>query len=165
MMKWIENRCLTIIPWRRRRDGSLRIRRYKEKLIYSLFLFNGLLVIVVLIGIFLLLLWTSIPAFKEISFKQFLFTSIWNPVPWDDNPKYGIGAMVVSTLMVTIGALSIAIPLGIGTACYISDIAGQRIREIAKPIIEILAGIPSVVIGFLGIVLVGPFIAKILMKG
>jgi phosphate transport system permease protein len=69
--------------------------------------------------------------------------------------------MLVSTLLVSIGALAIAIPLGIGAAAYLSDVASQRVREIAKPIIEILAGIPSVVIGFLGIVLVGPVIAKI----
>jgi phosphate transport system permease protein len=69
--------------------------------------------------------------------------------------------MLVSTIMVSVGALAIAIPLGIGTAAYLSDVASPRVREIAKPAIEILAGIPSVVIGFLGIVLVGPFIAKI----
>jgi phosphate transport system permease protein len=63
--------------------------------------------------------------------------------------------------MVSVGALLIAVPLGIGTAAYLSDVANPRIREIAKPIIEILAGIPSVVVGFLGIVLVGPIIAKI----
>ncbi|MCK5534280.1 phosphate ABC transporter permease subunit PstC, partial [bacterium] len=59
------------------------------------------------------------------------------------------------------GALLIAIPLGIGTAAYLTDLAGPRVREIAKPIIEILAGIPSVVIGFLGILLIGPFIARL----
>jgi phosphate transport system permease protein len=68
--------------------------------------------------------------------------------------------MFVSTMAVSIGALIIAIPLGIGAAAYLSDVADSRVREIAKPVIEILAGIPSVVIGFLGIVLVGPIIAK-----
>jgi phosphate transport system permease protein len=60
-----------------------------------------------------------------------------------------------------VGALIIAIPIGVGAAAYLSDVASSRTREIAKPIIEILAGIPSVVIGFLGIVLVAPLIAKI----
>ena len=62
--------------------------------------------------------------------------------------------MLVSSAMVTVGALLIAIPLGVGTAAYLSDVANARVREIAKPVVEILAGIPSVVIGFLGIVLV-----------
>jgi phosphate transport system permease protein len=135
--------------------------RFKEKLIHGLFLINGLLVVVVLIGIFILLVVKSTPAFKEISLKEFLFKSTWNPTATFVSPAYGIGSMLVSTFMVSIGALIIAIPLGIGTAAYLSDIASPRVREIAKPIIEILAGIPSVVIGFLGIVLVGPIIAKI----
>lgn len=134
--------------------------KIKEKLIHGLFLFNGLLVVLVLAGIFLLLVGTSIPAFKEINIKEFLFSSNWNPTSYVKE-SYGIGAMLVSTAYVTIGALIIAIPLGIGAAAYLSDVASPRVREIAKPTIEILAGIPSVVIGFLGIVLVGPFLARL----
>ena len=103
----------------------------------------------------------ALPAFKEIRLGEFLFSAIWNPTATFVNPSYGILSMFVSTLMVSIGALIIAIPLGIGAAAYLSDVATSRVREIAKPVIEILAGIPSVVIGFLGIVLVGPIIAKI----
>ena len=134
---------------------------YKEKIIHGLFFLNGLLVIIVLIGIFVLLVTKSLPAFKEIRFSEFLFRANWNPTATFVTPSYGIGSMLVSTLMVSIGALAIAIPLGIGAAAYLSDVASQRVREIAKPIIEILAGIPSVVIGFLGMVLVGPIIAKV----
>ena len=140
----------------KRGRGSVALKRLKERLIHLLFLSNGVLVILVLMGIFALLVKTALPAFKEISIKQFLFTAKWNPVAFDNDPKYGIGAMVLSTFMVTFGAMAIAVPLGIGTACYLSDIASPKIRELAKPIVEILAGIPSVVIGFLGIVLVGP---------
>lgn len=134
---------------------------FKEKLIHGLFFLNGLLVVFVLVGIFILLVTKALPAFKEIRLGEFLFSAAWNPTATFVTPSYGIGSMLVSTLMVSIGALLIAIPLGIGAAAYLSDVASQRVREIAKPIIEILAGIPSVVIGFLGIVLVGPIIAKI----
>ena len=134
--------------------------KFKEKLIHGLFLINGLLVVIVLVGIFILLVVKSIPAFKEISIIEFLLTSVWNPTATFVKPSYGIGSMLVSTFMVSIGALAIAIPLGIGSAAYLSDIASPQVREITKPVIEILAGIPSVVIGFLGIVLVGPIIAK-----
>jgi phosphate transport system permease protein len=133
----------------------------KEKLIHGLFFFNGLLVIIVLIGIFILLVTKSAPVFKDVSLKNFLFDATWNPTATFVAPSYGMGSMLVSTFMVSLGSLLIAIPLGIGTAAYLSDIASPRVREISKPIIEILAGIPSVVIGFLGIVLVGPIIAKI----
>ncbi|MDP8258853.1 MAG: phosphate ABC transporter permease subunit PstC [Candidatus Aadella gelida] len=133
--------------------------KIKEKLIHGLFLFNGLLVVFILIGIFSLLVFTAIPAFKEINIKEFLFSSNWNPTSYVKE-TYGIGAMLVSTIMVTAGALLLAVPIGIGAAAYLSDVASPKIREIVKPIIEILAGIPSVVIGFLGIVFVGPVISK-----
>ncbi|MCM8760573.1 MAG: phosphate ABC transporter permease subunit PstC [Candidatus Omnitrophica bacterium] len=135
--------------------------RIKENTIHGLFFFNGVLVIVVLVGIFVLLITKSMPAFKEISLLHFLFSFKWNPTASFVEPSYGIWSMIVSTFMVSIGALFIALPLGVGTAAYLSDVASYRVREIFKPLVEILAGIPSVVIGFLGIVLVGPVIAKI----
>jgi len=134
--------------------------RIKEKLIKSVFFLNGFLVIIVLIGIFILLLRNALPAFQEIQILEFLFSPDWNPTSYN-KATYGIVSMLVSTLMVTLGSLAIAIPLGVGTAGYLSDVASPRVREIAKPVVEILAGIPSVVIGFLGIVLVGPVIAKL----
>lgn len=134
--------------------------RLKENVMHGLFLLNGVLVVIVLIGIFALLILTSVPAFKEISIKEFLLSANWNPTSYVKE-SYGILAMLVSTFMVTIGALLFAVPLGIGTAAYLSDVASPKVREIAKPVIEILAGIPSVVIGFLGIVIVGPLIAKV----
>lgn len=136
------------------------MRKIKENIIHGLFLINGLIVVLVLCGIFYILVTTSLPAFKEIGLKEFLMSARWNPTSYY-TPSYGIVSMLVSTFMVTVGALFIAIPLGVGTAAYLTDVAPPRVREIAKPIIEILAGIPSVVIGFLGIVLVGPVIARI----
>ena len=135
-------------------------QKIKDKLVHGFFLVNGLVVVIALIGIFVLLLKNSLPAFHEIRITEFLFNDRWNPTGYYKE-TYGILAMVVSTFMVTIGALLIAVPLGIGTAAYLSDVASPRVREIAKPVVEILAGIPSVVIGFLGIVLVGPVIAKL----
>lgn len=134
--------------------------KIKEKAVECFFLISGLIVVLVLAGIFVLLVVTAVPGFKEISIKEFLFSPVWNPTALIQ-PTYGILSMLVSTAMVTIGALLIAVPLGIGTAAYLSDIAHPRVREISKPVIEILAGIPSVVIGFLGIVLIGPIIARV----
>ncbi len=132
----------------------------RDKLIHGYFFINGMISVIALLGIFGLLVYTSVPAFKEIDFWAFLTGAEWNPTSYYE-AKYGVVPMLVSTLMVTLGALLIAIPLGIGTAAYLSDVAGPRTREIVKPVIEILAGIPSVVIGFLGIVLVGPVIGRI----
>jgi phosphate transport system permease protein len=143
-------------------DSSKRTwrARRKESAIHGLFFLNGALVVAVLLGIFLLLVVTSIPAFREIGLREFLGNTNWNPTSFV-RPSYGILAMLVSTFMVTLGALAIAVPLGIGTAAYLSEVGSGRVREIAKPVVEILAGIPSVVIGFLGIVLVGPAIARL----
>lgn len=135
-------------------------RQLKETLIRLFFLTHGLLAIFILIGIFVFLLISSVPAFKEISLKEFLTSKTWDPTS-PEKPQYGIVSMIVSTFMVTFGALLIAIPIGLGVAAYLSDVAAWRVREIVKPIVEILAGIPSVVVGFLGIVLFGPIIAKI----
>lgn len=135
--------------------------KFKERLIHGLFFLNGLLVVLLLAGIFALLVTKSLPAFREIRIPYFLFTPKWNPTATFVLPTYGIEAMIVSTFMTSVGALCIAIPIGIGTAAYLSDVASERVREVAKPAIEILAGIPSVVMGFLGIVLVGPVIARV----
>lgn len=137
-----------------------RFSNLKERAIKVFFFINGVFATLALVGIFFLLLFTAIPAFKEINIGEFFTSTRWNPTS-PVKEGYGILSMVVSTFMVTIGALVIAIPIGIGAAAYLSDVAHWRVREIVKPIVEILAGIPSVVIGFLGIVLFGPIIAKI----
>jgi phosphate transport system permease protein len=133
----------------------------RERLICLFFLCNGTLVVIVLVGIFAILLLKAVPAFKEINIAGFLLSAQWNPTASFVAPSYGIMSMIVSTFMVSIGALIIALPIGVGVAAYLSDVAGVRVREVAKPVVEILAGIPSVVVGFLGIVLVGPAIARI----
>lgn len=97
--------------------------------------------------------------FEEVGFKEFLTSTRWNPT--SSNPGYGILSLIVSTLLVTIGSLIFSVPLGIACAAYLAEVADSRVREALKPVIEILAGIPSVVIGFLGIVLVGPMIADL----
>jgi phosphate transport system permease protein len=139
---------------------KLAQRRFKESAIRAFFFINGVLAILVLVGIFALLLYSSVPAFREIHIKEFFMSASWDPTS-PVKAEYGILSMIVSTLMATAGALAIAIPVGLGVAAYLSDVAHWKIREIVKPIIEILAGIPSVVVGFLGITLFGPIIAKI----
>lgn len=90
---------------------------------------------------------------------DFLGSTAWNPT---GNPAgWGVGAMVVSTLLVTISSLVLSAPLGIAVASWLAYVAGTRTRELLKPVIEILAAIPSVVVGFLGIVWVGPFLSKV----
>jgi phosphate transport system permease protein len=144
-------------------DMSLKQRKnkkLKEILIEKFFFLNGVLAILILLGIFSLLFIKGFPAIRELGFKGFLAGAVWNPNAYG-TPKYGILSLIVSTLMVTIGALVIAVPLGVSCAAFLSELAPPRLREFLKPAVEILAGIPSVVVGFLGIVLVNPLISKV----
>jgi len=140
---------------------KVTVRRFKEKIIEKFFQANGIFSIIVLLGIFSLLVIEGWPAIKKLGVAEFLFSGKWNPTSFEKE-SYGILSMIVSTLMVTIGAMIIAVPLGIGCAAYLADVANRKTREIVKPVIEILAGIPSVVIGFIGIIIVGPFLADLL---
>ncbi|HRK72798.1 MAG TPA: phosphate ABC transporter permease subunit PstC [Rhodothermales bacterium] len=119
----------------------------------------ALLSVLVLAGIFFLLIWNGFYMFKEVSIWEFFFSSEWNPGALK-NPQYGIGGMVVGTMLVTIAAMVLAFPLGIALAAYLSEVASPLMRGFVRPLIELLAGIPSVVVGFIGIVVVGPFLAQ-----
>ncbi len=137
-----------------------RSRRLKEVLIERFFFLNGVLAILILGGIFALLFIQAFPAFRELGFGEFFGGTVWNPTSYT-TAHYGILAQIVSTLMVTFGALLIAVPLGVATAAFLSELAPPRMKEILKPAIEVLAAIPSVVVGFLGIVLVNPVISRV----
>lgn len=134
--------------------------RLKEKLIEQFFFVHGLVAVIVLGGIFSLLFIEGFPALKEIGLKEFFLSGHWDPTSFE-RESYGLLSMLVSTLMVTLGAMLISVPVGIGTAAYIAEAANPKVREVIKPVIEILAGIPSVVVGFLGIIVVGPMLAKL----
>jgi len=140
-----------------------RLRNLKESAAKAFFFTNGILAIVVLLGIFVLLLASAVPAFREIRIKEFLTSAAWDPTS-PVKAEYGILSMIASTVLVTVVAVVIAFPIGLGVAAYLSDVAHWRVREIVKPVVEILAGIPSVVVGFLGIVLLGPALAKLFGK-
>ena len=136
-----------------------QMRRFIGFLMGRFFLINGLVAIGILLAIFSLLITQALPALREIGLSEFFLRARWNPTSYHE-PSYGLLSQMVSSLMVTFGALLLAIPLGIATAAYIAEVASPKTREIIKPIVEILAGIPSVVVGFLGIALVGPQIAR-----
>ncbi len=107
--------------------------------------------------ILLFLLREGLPALANVSLKN-MFGTTWYPI----EEFFGILPLILGTLLVTIGATLIALPFGVGTAVYLSEIAPKWIRNILKPIIEILAGIPSVVLGFVGILVVVPFLRQFL---
>lgn len=135
-------------------------RDIKEKLIEIFFSISGITALLILVGIFLFLFITGIQAFSQISLGEFFFGTIWNPTAYGE-PRWGILSLIVGTLMVTFGSLLIAVPLGIVSAIYLSEIASDNMRELLKPVIEMIAGIPSVVLGLIGILFLSPLIARI----
>lgn len=120
---------------------------------------TGYLVLALLGGIFAMLVYNSVSFFLDVNILDFLTGLEWAPTA--KNPQYGMLPLILSTTLVTFGAMLIAIPLGIGTASFIAIYASPRLKNILKPTIEMLAAIPSVVIGFLGIVMVSPGIANL----
>lgn len=136
-------------------------RRVKEKLIrYGFFILAAISIFIVFFILFFLIN-ESIPAFNEYGFG--IFESNWS-VPRE---VYQIGAALFGTAIVTIGAMIIAIPLGIASAIFLSEIAPYYLRATLKPIIELLAGIPSIVYGFIGATLLVQYLVPTfdLLKG
>ncbi|MDH4461358.1 MAG: phosphate ABC transporter permease subunit PstC [Flectobacillus sp.] len=136
---------------------KIQQRESLDWLFKQLFKTTGLLTIALLAGIFIMLLYNSIAFFLTVSPLDFFTGSQWNPE--SSKSHYSIIPLLVSTSLVTFGAMLLAVPLGVFTAAFLSEMAHPTLKMFLKPIIEMLAAIPSVAIGFLGIVLVGPFIA------
>ena len=130
---------------------------WNEKLITRLIRLSGYSTILFVAMILFFLLREGLPALGEVPLSS-LFGKFWYPI----ESYYSILPLVGGSLLVTAGALLVAVPFGVGTAVYISEIAPQWAKEVLKPLVEILAGLPSVVLGFLGILVVSPFLRRFL---
>jgi len=127
-----------------------------EAIIENLIRLAGISTIFIVGLIFLFLLREGIPAFLDVPLRQ-LFGSRWYPI----ENIFGLWPLMVGSILVTAGAVTIAVPLGLTTAIYLGEIAPPWQREILKPLIEVLAGIPSIVLGFLGWVTLAPLIQNL----
>ena len=138
--------------------GKALRRRWRlgEKFIESWIFLAGMLTIVILLGIVTLLLKEGLPIFLDTPPWEFFFGTKWYPV--SEPPTFGIMPFFVATLWVTLVATAISVPVGVACAAYLAEVAPARVRETVKPIIEILAGIPSVVMGFIGLMLLSPLV-------
>jgi phosphate transport system permease protein len=137
-------------------ERSARLSFLKERAIKALLFCTASLAVVVVTFILLFLLRDGYPIFAEVGILPFLFGDTWAPTAAD--PLYGIFPLIVGTLLVTIGAIVFAVPLSIGCAIYVSELASPRVKSVLKPAIELLAGIPSVVYGFFGLIVLTDFI-------
>ncbi|MBF0117501.1 MAG: phosphate ABC transporter permease subunit PstC [Desulfobacterales bacterium] len=133
-------------------------RQTTEKTMQWLFFTIAAASIVILIMIMIFLFIEGIPIFKKISIINFIFGKYWYPT--SSPPDFGILPLITASIVVTFLSSLIAVPLGVMTAIYLSEIASTTMREIVKPVVEMLAALPSVVIGFFGMVVFAPFLQE-----
>ena len=134
-------------------------RQNIDKGVRSAFTGIALFSITALFLIMLFLVKEGVPIFETVSVKDFITGNYWYPT--DSDPAFGILPLITGSFVVTIFSGLIAIPLGIMTAIYLAEIAPRKVAEIVKPIVELMASMPSVVLGFFGMVVVAPFIQQL----
>lgn len=134
-------------------------RIWKERVIEALLFLAAVSSVFVTIGILAILVSESIPFFAHVSLREFLTETEWTPL--FANPKFGILPLLSGTLLTTMIALFVAIPVGTIVATFLSEYAPSRVRETLKPLLELLAGVPTVVYGYFALLFVSPLLQKI----
>jgi phosphate transport system permease protein len=137
-------------------ESTARLSFVKEQAIKTVFFFTAFFAVIVVGFILLFLLRDGYVIFEKVGVLPFLSGATWAPTAVE--PLYGIFPLIIGTLFVTIGAMVFAVPLSIGCAIYISQLASPRVKQVLKPAVELLAGIPSVVYGFFGLIVLTNFI-------
>lgn len=138
---------------------QITLKGVKEFIIEKAISVSGITSIVIVLLIFVFLSKEGFSLFYTVSVKDFLFGEKWYPI--SSPPKFGILPLILGSFYVTMGAALISVPMGIASAVYIAEVAPPRIKEILKATIELLAAIPSVVLGFIGMMTLVPFVKKI----
>ncbi|MFI6369547.1 phosphate ABC transporter permease subunit PstC [Streptomyces sp. NPDC050546] len=137
--------------------------RYGEQAVKVLLVAASLVSVLTTIGIVIALIPPATDFFGKVSFGDFITGTTWAPL--FKPPHFGVLPLVTGTLMVTLIALLVAVPLGLGAAVYLSEYARPRVRLVLKPILEVLAGIPTVVYGFFALQAVTPLLQDIWPAG
>lgn len=144
-----------------RKPKALQYMAYiKEKIIQSIFAILAFASLIFLVGIVWVLFKEGLPIFQKVSVSDFISGKYWYPTY--EPPEFGILPLIVGSLLVSIGAMFICVPLGIGSALYINEIASPKQKIILKPLIEILASVPSIVYGFFAMAILAPFLQDLL---
>jgi len=142
-----------------RTQRSLRLVRGRELLIYSLLICCGLFSLLITGAIIYVLAAETVSFFRSdgVTFANFFGSTVWNPL-LGGTKSFGIWALICGTLLVTAIAMVIALPLGLITAIYLSEYAPKRVRNVLKPVLEVLAGVPTVVYGFFALMTITPLL-------
>ena len=135
------------------------MRKTIDSIIEAIIFICGMLSIVFVALIFGFLLKEGFAFFKEFGVISFITEELWYPA--SDPPQFGILSLIAGSLLVTAGACVIAVPIGVMSALYISEIAPQGVRDVLKSFVELMAAVPSVVIGFIGMVTLVPLVRNV----
>ncbi len=135
-------------------------RKAFEQVIRMILLLCGLVSVVTTIGIIAVLIVETVEFFQQVTLAQFLLDTQWTPVFVDKH--FGIWPLITGTLMTSAIALAVSLPLGLMTATYLSEYASQRARAVIKPILEILAGVPTVVYGYFALLFITPLLQRVI---
>ena len=131
---------------------------FKERAASTIFLVSALASILFVALICVFLFANGVPAILKIGFTDFLFGTEWAPT--DEPAIYGIFPVILGSLYVTLGALAIGVSVGLLSAIFLARFCSERLHRVLKPAVELLAGIPSVIYGFFGLVIIVPFVRQ-----
>lgn len=135
------------------------MNKTKENIMNAIFTLCGLAALAFVIIITAFLLYSGIPAIKEIGIGEFLTGRVWSPTAED--PHYGILPFIASSVVGTLGAVAIGVPIGLMSAVYISKFAPNGISRVIRGAVDLLSGIPSVVYGLVGMIIIVPAVREI----
>lgn len=132
--------------------------RAKERIVQVILLLFAFSSILFLTGIIIVLFKEGLPIFQKIGLLEFIFGKEWYPTYYPS--EFGIFPLLVASLMVTVGAMIVAIPIGIAAAVFIAYILPEKLKNIIKPVVELLGAIPSVIYGLFGLKILAPFLQE-----
>lgn len=138
------------------RDFTRKRVMLGERVIEALLFAAAALSILITVSIVYVLLSESLHFFAKVPVSKFVTDTVWSPL--FENPRYGIAPLLCGTLLSTLVALALAVPLGLMVAVYLSEFAGPRARETIKPVLELLAAVPTVIFGYFALLVVTPFL-------
>ncbi len=133
-------------------------RNIKESVIKWILFSMAFLAVVITLGIAGTLIFEALPFFQEVTLAQFFLDTEWSPL--FSSPRYGIWPLVCGTMVTTVIALSVAVPVGTIAAIFLSEYASPKVREVIKPLLELLSAIPTVVYGHFALLFVTPFLQR-----
>jgi phosphate transport system permease protein len=137
---------------------SVRLRKTREAIIYGSLFFCAIISVFTTLAIVLTLLAESLAFFQDVSVLEFLTGTVWTPL--FTNQHFGVLPLLSATIVISFFAMLIAVPLGLCAAIYLSEYAPAGLRAVVKPILEILAGIPTVVYGYFALTFITPDVLK-----